>query len=399
MLLGNHFHTTYCTNIHPGQDWDTTFDSLRLHLPAIRSEMGASGPFGVGLRLSNKASIELSEHARLAVFKQWLSEHDFYVFTMNGFPYGPFHGTAVKDHVHAPDWTHRERYAYTMRLFEQLSELLPSGLEGGISTSPVSYRHWHTSREKQEKALHAAALHMAEITWKLSQIEEATGQYLHLDIEPEPDGLLENTPEVVSFYNEFLIPGGKDYLKQRFGIVPSKGEALLRHHINLCYDICHFALVYEKPEEVFETLSAEGIRIGKIQVSAALKADLTRVTRAEVLKALRPFDEPVYLHQVRLMKDGEITAYKDLGDYLDQGGDFDELRSHYHVPIFTSEYGSLKSTQDEVLRVLAYLKKHPVCKHLEVETYTWDVLPDGLKEDIDISISRELIWLKEALLK
>lgn len=398
MLLGDIFHSTYCTNIHPGQDWETTFDSLRSHLPGIRSEMGASGPFGVGLRLSNLASIELSEDSNLQGFRQWLEEHGFYVFTMNGFPYGPFHGTAVKDHVHAPDWTRRERFDYTMRLFQQLAELLPSGLDGGISTSPVSYRHWHPSRKEKEKAMEVAATQMAEIAGNLHRLESESGSFLHLDIEPEPDGLLENTREVVAFFRAYLLPKGIPVLKHRFGIPDAQAEQILKRHINICYDICHFALVYERPSEVFETLSREGIRIGKIQVSAALRADLAEVALPEVLEALESFDEPVYLHQVRARKEGQITSYKDLGDYLKAPAPCDELRSHYHVPIFTSEFGVLKSTQKDVLDVLDYLKHTPVCKHLEVETYTWEVLPNGLKQDIDLSISRELKWLKEALL-
>jgi hypothetical protein len=236
---------------------------------------------------------------------------------------------------------------------------------------------------------------MAQIALKLHQLEGETGSYLHLDIEPEPDGMLENTKEVVSFFNDYLFQRGTRKLKNEFGIPYSQAEGILRRHINVCYDICHFALVYENSHQVFDTLSGEGIRIGKIQVSAALKADLKRATLPEVLRALEPFDEAVYLHQVRLRRNGKITAFKDLGDYLQTKDPFDELRSHFHVPIFTSEFGSLKSTQDEVLKVLHHLKHNPVCKHLEVETYTWDVLPGGLKEELDTSITRELKWLKE----
>jgi hypothetical protein len=71
---------------------------------------------------------------------------------------------------------------------------------------------------------------------------------------------------------------------------------------------------------------------------------------------------------------------------------YSELRAHFHVPIFEGQYGILGATQREILEVVAYLKKHPISKHLEVETYTWDVLP-GPKEALAESVSRELNWL------
>ena len=143
MYIKENLQLTYCTNVHPGSNWDTTFKSIERHVPEIKKEVCSHRPFGLGLRLSNIASEELGIEGKLLQFKKWLDDQGVYVFTMNGFPYGNFHNERVKDDVHTPDWTKVERLTYTKRLFDQLLILLPEGLSGGISTSPISYKYWH----------------------------------------------------------------------------------------------------------------------------------------------------------------------------------------------------------------------------------------------------------------
>ena len=397
MLLRGQFHTTYCTNVHPGPDWATTFRSLETHLDPIRKAVAPDQAFGLGLRLSDRASRELAEGDRLERFRDWLQAHQTYVFTMNGFPFGNFHGQPVKSQVHHPDWTTPERREYTLRLFRQLERLLPKGLEGGISTSPVSYKHWHPEGPARNAVLRQGARGMAEIALELARIEERTGTCLHLDIEPEPDGLLENAADVLRFYDEFLIPEGVALLGTRLGIDPPAARELVLRHLTLCYDICHFALAFESPEEVFPLLEKAGIRTGKIQVSAALRIRPGDGNREGVLEALQAFDEPVYLHQVTARAAQGVRTWPDLPEFLKDPGRHEELRAHFHVPIFTEGYGLLGATRSEIVEVLEYLKRHPVCRHLEVETYTWEVLPPGLKEDLPASISRELSWLRKNL--
>lgn len=157
MHINKDFQLTYCTNVHPGSDWETTFDSIKKHVPEIKRQVCKDRPFGLGLRLSNKASEELGTGQRLDEFKNWLEANGVYVFTMNGFPYGNFHNERVKDDVHAPDWTTKERLVYTQRMFDQLAALLPAGISGGISTSPVSYKYWHGSEEVTKTAFEKGA--------------------------------------------------------------------------------------------------------------------------------------------------------------------------------------------------------------------------------------------------
>ncbi len=184
-------------------------NAYRITSPTSGTELAHDQPFALGLRLANDASVELSEPARLHEFQAWLAEHNLYVFTMNGFPYGGFHNTRVKDQVHAPDWTTTERTEYTKRLFSMLAQLVPEGMDGGVSTSPLSYRFWWNTEAEMENAIEIATRNIMEVADQLIEIKRETGKLLHLDIEPEPDGILENSVEFVNWYRDHLAaPGG-----------------------------------------------------------------------------------------------------------------------------------------------------------------------------------------------
>ena len=397
MLIQNKYHLSYCSNIHPGEDWEQTYDSLKTYLPKIKKEVSPESPFGIGLRLSNVASLGLDEGSNLKDFKDWLDQNQFYVFTMNGFPYGNFHNQRVKDMVHAPDWTTKERLDYTMRLFDQLAFLIPEGISGGISTSPVSYRHWHTSDKALDKAFATGAESMSEIVLQLVEIESKTGKYLHLDIEPEPDGMLENSDEVIHFYNTYLLPIATQKLIDVLGCNEEMAKDLILRHITVCYDVCHFSLAYEEPEHTLAKFKKAGIRVGKIQVSSALKILFKEGDNEAIWHSLSQFNEPTYLHQVTEKIGDKVVTYKDLPEVLEHRSNAKELRSHFHVPIFLEKYDHLFSTQDQILKVLEYLRKDQFSDQLEIETYTWDVLPKGLKTELSNCIVREIEWLKSKI--
>lgn len=394
-----HGHLTYCSNIHPGEKWEAHFETLRQNLPFIRQMMAPDQSFALGLRLANEASIELSDPEQLRTFKNWLEELNLYVFTMNGFPYGGFHNTVVKDQVHAPDWTTTERTDYTKRLFLILAQLLPDGMDGGVSTSPLSYRYWWKTDEELKNAIRSSTLNILEIADQLIEIKRETGKLLHLDIEPEPDGVLENSIEFVNWYRDELLPAGVPYLQQKYGFSALHAKEALLDHIRLCFDVCHVAVAFEEPNEVLDRLDTVGIKVGKIQISSAVKVDF-EVDGSEKLKALRSFDEPVYLHQVvAKSKDGTLSKFPDLPEALAQWNENndEEWRVHFHVPLFINTYGKLDSTQEEIVKTLAIQKQAPFTHHLEVETYTWGVLPERMQKPIGESIVRELQWVLETL--
>jgi hypothetical protein len=346
-------HLTYCTNIHPAIGWEAVLDSLRAHAPALKARLSPDAPFGIGLRLSGDESRELLVDGRLDEFKAWLDAEGLYVFTVNGFPHGTFHGQPVKADVHAPDWRSEERVAYTLRLIEILERLLPDGVDGTISTSPLSYKLWTDD-------LDAA-------TANVRRVDEALrGTRVSLAIEPEADGSLATVDELIAWWPDGL------------------------EKVTVCFDACHSAVAYEEPEAALAALDDAGIRIGKAQLSAALR--LPVVARAE----LERFADPIYLHQVtQRSADGTLQTWPDLPEALNGYGGGEEWRVHFHVPIFLERYGKLESTQDHLREVIERVRGRT--SHLEIETYTWDVLPPDLKASSVDSIAREYEWVLDVL--
>ncbi len=392
MQLLDRFHLTYCTNIHPGRDWAETFENLERYVPPVKAELCPDQPFGLGLRLSALAASELMEGDRLEGFRRWLDSEGIYVFTINGFPYGNFHGESVKDKVHEPDWTREERVEYTRNLIRILAKLLPGGVSGGISTSPLSYRHWHANAESRESVREASSLNLIRLARELGELEEETGIFIHLDIEPEPDGMLENSAETIDYFTGDLFTRARR--------MDAATERWVRRHINLCYDVCHFALAYEEPAEAFRRLKAAGVRIGKIQLSAALALrdeDLSGGT--DPWKTMETLNEPTYLHQVTQKQDGTVRTFRDIPELLDSKPGFSELRSHFHVPVFSDSLPPFRSTHGEIRKVLEYIRSQPDCDQLEVETYTWEVLPEELKISLVDSIVREIEWCRDRLME
>ncbi len=401
MLIGENSHLTYCTNIHPGETWEEVFESLKKYCVSIKNRLVSDRPFGIGLRLSQKSASQLLQGKKLPTFKSWLASNNLYIFTMNGFPYGDFHNVIIKDKVHTPDWTTKERANYTSDLIKILTYLLPEGIEGGISTSPLSYKLWFNSDKETDRIKAKSTISLINLVIQLVEIKIKTGKLVHLDLEPEPDGLLENTQEVIDFYKDFLLKIGAIELQNILNCSIEEAKLHILDHIQICYDVCHFALAYEHPEDVIRQLQKEGIKIGKIQISAALKCvKSNNALLPKQQQSLRQFDEPTYLHQAVIrMKDGKLNHFSDLtaGIKAMNNPDFEEIRTHFHVPVFVSGFEALEATQDDIIDTLNLWKKNKFSKHLEVETYTWAVLPKHLQTDLTSSIVRELEWVRKLL--
>lgn len=398
-ITTNNFHLTYCSNIHPGETWLEVFANLENYIPKLKSRLSPKAPFGIGLRLSDIAAKQLLGSDNLAQFQAWLTQEDLYVFTLNGFPYGGFHRQVVKDQVYLPDWSIQERVNYTLNLTKVLAALLPEGLDGGISTLPLSYKPWwQEDQATSETVLKNSCFNLAAVVGEMIRIREETGKLLHIDLEPEPDGLIENTSEIIDFYQNWLLPIGGNYLSEKFKIEQQLAESKLLEHVRICYDTCHFSVEYEQPQSVFTRLQSAGIKLGKIQISAAIQVKLSAEAekRSLIVERLRPFAESTYLHQViERRSDGTLYHYPDLVTalpHLEQSL-AEEWRTHFHVPIFIHDYQILQSTQDDITTVLQLLKTNNACQYLEIETYTWDVLPSEMKIDLLTSIQREYEWI------
>jgi hypothetical protein len=394
------FHLTYCTNVHPANGWEEVLANVEQYGPALKRRLGPNTPFGLGLRLSSKDSCELLEGDRLQQFKAVLDREGMYVAIINGFPYGPFHGEVIKSAVFAPDWRENARVQYTLRLVDILTELLPDDVDGGISTCPLSYKGWIDQCD--DAAWESITDNLARVAAALVRVRQTQGKLIHLDIEPEPDGLIEHSHEVERFYRRWLLGFGAQRLAELLGTDEAQAREHLLEHIRVCWDTCHQAVEFEEPADVLARFDAAGIKVGRIQVSAALKIALPADAseREGIRGELEPFAESTYLHQVlQRNADGSLHHYADLPDALTalQDPNAEEWRTHFHVPIFLDKYGRLGSTQDDILKIFRLAEERRFVRHLEIETYTWDVLPADLKRDLLTSVSREYEWVMDAL--
>ncbi len=390
-------HLTYCTNVHPGEGWAEVFDNLERYVVPVKALVSPEQPFGVGLRLSARAAEELSRPGVLAAFRDWLGASGLYVFTLNGFPHGAFHGAPVKEGVYRPDWLEPERGVYTERLAHLLAALLPEGVEGSISTVPCAFR----TRVRFNGDVERMARRLLEHLSSLHRLREDTGRRVSLALEPEPGCFLETTADVVSFFQEHLL--SRDALAcfgRMSGLSLGEAEAFLRYHLGVCLDACHLAVEFEQPRECLEALGRAGLRVCKYQLSAGLRVRWEEGSRESLLAALSRFAEGVYLHQVVQRRGGTLAKWDDLPEALaraaEELGPLGEWRIHFHVPIFHEALGhQLTSTQAQVSELLALLHEEGTAQHLEVETYTWEVLPEELRTGSVVdSLARELRWVR-----
>jgi sugar phosphate isomerase/epimerase len=394
-LAGNAGHLTYCSNIHPGESWADVRANIEKFFPAVRDRVAPGKPFGIGLRLSAQASKELSEPATLAAFQDFLVRKRLYVFTINGFPYGPFHGTRVKEDVYLPDWRDAERLRYTDELAELLAKLLPDGMEGSVSTVPGAYKPAMGNGADVGRIAENMVRHVA----KLVDLRKRTGKFVALAIEPEPSCYIETVDECVGFFQRHLFSAQSvRRLAELSGLERAEASAALRDHIGLCLDLCHAAVEFEDPDACLQKLEKAGIRVHKMQISAGLRVEnLT----PEALHGLRQFNDPVYLHQVVEQGPEGVRRFTDLPEALstvDGQTAGREWRVHFHVPIFLDELGEFASTRFFIRKVLERHRVQPVSSHLEVETYTWNVLPKHLQAGgMEQAIARELEWVKSEL--
>jgi sugar phosphate isomerase/epimerase len=388
---------TYCLNVHPGETWDENLAALRGNVLAVRDLVSPGKRFGLGLRLSAAAATELANPARLAELTQFLQAEALYVFTINGFPFGRFHGGPVKENVYAPDWRSTGRRDYTNQLATILAALIPEGEAGSISTVPCSWKAWIQSNAEIDLMID----HLTDCVAHCAAIAANQRRDILLALEPEPGCLLETTAETLEFFNAHLFTRGAGLLAGKLGASPQSACALIRHHLGVCLDTCHTALQFEDPADSLRRYEAEGIRVPKIQISSALRTDVSPAA----LAALRPFAEGVYLHQVKARTaSGEILGWTDLPQALDalaalpttaahEAHEACEARIHFHVPLHFTASGPLKSTGALLTpEFLTYIARDPL-RHLEIETYTWNVLPESFKSaSIEESIAAEFLW-------
>jgi hypothetical protein len=391
-------HLTYCTNIHAGESWAEVRSNLETHVPIVRRQLGRKGAFGIGLRLSGQASTELGLGAELDRLRGWLEDNGLYVFTINGFPHGKFHGARVKQRVYRPDWLEDERVTYTNLLAEQLTRLLPDNddMVGSVSTVPGAFR----PRVRTPDDARAMALAMVRHAAKLHALEASTGKTVTLAIEPEPHCHMETIAETIAFLVEHVLCAqALEQFTADTGTTTSAAETFLRNHVGVCLDTCHAAVEFEDHAQCVEAVEHAGLGIFKMQLSAGLRIDGLNDVTARVLER---WDDDVYLHQVVSSSQGKLERFVDLPEalasYRRTRSEAPDWRVHFHVPLFRRDLGAFINTQDFLEAILQKQRTKPFTTHLEVETYTWDVLPAEFRAaSVDEDIAHELAWVLEQL--
>lgn len=381
MEIKHGIHLAYCTNIHRGETWQETLAALDRHTLEVRDRVCHGQPYAIGLRLGVQAALSLYDKGERLNFQRWLEKNQCYVFTINGFPYGQFHGTRVKEQVFQPDWSTAARVEYTRALFEIIADLVPSGIAGSVSTVPGSHKELIRDAKHESDIL----VNLRETAEWIARLSDASGKDLHLGLEPEPLGYIENTPETVAFFEKL---GQSEPIRRCLGVN---------------YDTCHLAIEYEEPQHALAQLAGAGIRLSKLHLSSALKLRPER----EALDRLRAFQEDVYFHQVIVRHDdGSLQRYRDLPDALTAASEKkpaggDEWRVHFHIPLHAAPDELFGNTSDHLTGALDVLGANPgLCQHLEMETYTWEVLPPDLRATtVEDQLAKEYDWTLTELRK
>lgn len=367
----------YCTNVHPGQTVAEVMGGLDRYTVPIQARLGR--PLAAGLWLARPVLDELlSTSDGVARLSDGLTARGLTCYTLNAFPYGDFHAARVKEKVYLPDWTQPERLTYTAGCAAVLAALLPDGVEGSISTLPLRFKGFDRPPGFGE----AAVRQLVDCARILARLREDTGRVVRLAIEPEPFCELETTAETVEFFDKLWKAAGDQ-------------EDAVRTHIGVCYDVCHQAVEFEDATEAIREFDRAGVRINKVQISCAIQLDRPADNPA-ALEALRQYVEPRYLHQTfARLAGGRLARIVDLTDELIVSPDADFRaaecwRIHFHVPVDANRLGPLGTTKPAVAEALAAVARLDYAPHLEVETYTWEVLPGAHSTDLIEGLTREL---------
>lgn len=368
---GTTVHLGYCSNVHQAEDLDGVLAQLAAYAEPVREHLGVDR-LGIGLWLARGVVTELTDdESALVRLRDELRLRGLETVTLNAFPYAGFHREVVKKDVYLPDWADEARLTYTLDCARVLAALLPDDADrGSVSTLPLAWRTpWPTARADQARRA------LDRLTGGLAAIESGTGRRIRVGFEPEPGCVVETTAQAV---------------RQLGGLDPDR--------LGVCLDACHLAVQFEEPAEALRRLADAGLPVVKLQASCAVEAPNPADPAARA--ALRRLAEPRFLHQTRAASGDGVLAVDDLPDALDGAlpADTGPWRVHFHAPLHTDPEPPLRGTADQLGQVLAGLLDGPSagCDHIEVETYTWSVLPEP-PADLSAGIAAELAWARDRL--
>lgn len=390
-------HLSYSTLVHPGDTWEEMRESLETYAPAVKRRFSPDSAFGVSLRLSAASAATLAGNApERARLRDFLKAEDLYVYTVNAFPYGPFKGRRVMEDVYEPDWSTDDRVRYTCDVADVLADITVAGVSPTIQSAPLAFRAKVNGPDDVATLTH----NLFRVVAHLIDLERTTGVRVKLALEPEPFCFLETTKETVEYFNDNVYStAGTRALVAMTGQPASEVFGLIRRHLGVVFDICHQSVAFENIADSLALLEAASIPVFKLQAAAALR--IPKVD-AHVVSELEVFTKTIYLSQTTEVRDGKTTKFLNLVDAIDawkaSPGGAREWRTHFHLPVFLDDVGLFRTTRDGITAALRVHAGSQVSDHLEIETYTWDVLPEHLKTgDIIEYVTRELEWVRDEL--
>lgn len=379
----------YATNVHPGRTLEQALTEIERHAPSVREllvERGvvhAQEPLELGAWFSaESARALLARPGEVERVAERLRRSHLLIRSLNGFPYGHFHAERVKHAVYRPSWAGAERLLYTEALAEILARLLLFGgarAVGSISSVPIGWRS-EVHAGGTGAALGAAVVNLRQMASTLARLEQRTGVRIRVDLEPEPGCFIDTSQGVVDFFDRHLAP--------------RRGEIDPRRHLGVCHDVCHAAVMWESQRDAVERLLDARITIGRVQLSSALEWNPSRDAAR-----VQAFNESRYLHQTTLRNaNGAVHFFDDLPDALRS---FHEsppdpsvvARTHLHVPLSSERAGELATTRSAVSDFFAAWPASSPLPPLEVETYTWEILPASMRPtSLAAGIAAEIEW-------
>ena len=398
MDLGNGLgHLTYSTLVHQTDNWDQLWKSVNTYLPAVKARVAPHQKFGVCLRTSAPSAEMLSQDpSKRADLKKFFADNDLYLYTANAFVYGVFKKQVIKEDVYEPDWQTPERREYTKQVANLLAELAPEGVNPSIQSAPLGFKPKVTS----DRVVDEYTNNVVDVVAHLVGLKQKTGKTVTLGLEPEPRCYLETTDETIAYFKNYLFSGETaKKLAKKTGLNEADANRAMREYTGVVFDIGHQSVGYEDIPVSLQKLVDNDVQIVKLQEAASMYIpDVQQKT----VDALQSFAKTIYLSQTCQKKDGKYTWFLNLEDAFeafqkDPGPR--EWRTHFHVPVFLNDLGgAFGTTRFALEQALAFHKKTPLSTHLEIETYTWDVLPDHLKTgDIVEYVTREIEWVKGEL--
>ena len=373
----------------------------------------SSMPFAAGLAPSPASTVDgrLGREALVNLFAKYRLEP----FTFNAFPHGGFHRKGLKRAVFDPPWSDPARLRFTQDVARvavwfarTLAERAPAAHEPShlsISTHSGGY----ATDDPGERVARARGL--AEAARFLRRLHEKTGVRVVLGVEPEPRSHANDTRQLAALFDDI------------HATLDVEGDVSAKSHIGTCLDACHAAVEFEDEAEAFER-ATDGVPLAKLQFTSALS--LRDPGDAAARRALFALHEDTFLHQVTarvrprdaagqadakrsgplgssvpprptLVRADDLDHARALFDRAAAGWrDADEWRCHFHVPVDLESFrganpdrdsqGSaqggptaLGTTRTSADRLLAQALQAPERwgtneLHVEIETYTWNVL-------------------------